>query len=131
MTRKSPTQETKDKIRLSQIGRKFTDEHREKLRQAHLGVKLSPKHREGVIKTLKPMQKGETLISRYGVKKANEIKEKYRLAKLGKKAPWNAHKNHRGEKHYKWIKDRTHVLEKHKARRWIYLSRMFNKRSLS
>lgn len=105
------SKETIEKIRQSQIGRKFTDEHRAKLRLAHLGVKLSPQHRLGVLKTLKPMKKGETLIGLYGLDKANQIKEKQRQAKLGKKG---YQKGFKKEAHWKWKEDRTTVKQSEK-----------------
>lgn len=89
---------------------KFTDEHREKLRQAHLGVKLSAQHRLGVIKTLKPIKKGQTYEEAFGPEIAKAMKEKMRLAKLGKKMPWN--KGFKLEKHPRWIKDRSKLKKK-------------------
>lgn len=105
------SKETIEKIRKSLQGRKLTDEHREKLRQAHLGVKFSPEHRLGVLKTLKPMKKGDTLIELYGLERANQIKEKQRNAKLGKKG---FQKGFKKEEHWKWIADREKVKKSEK-----------------
>lgn len=103
------SKETIEKIRKSQIGRKFSDEHREKLRQAHLGKKLSPAHRLGVVKTLKQTPKGGTFEETFGPEVAKRMKEKMRLAKLGKKMPWN--KGFKKEAHPRWKKDRTQLAK--------------------
>ena len=52
--------------------------------------------------------KGRTYEETYGIEKAKQIKEKMRLAKLGKSFKWD--KPHpTGENHQRWIKDRTQV----------------------
>ena len=103
------SKETIEKIRQSQIGKKFSLETRQKMRLAHLGVKLSPQHRLGVIKTLRPIKKGQTYEEVFGVETANRMKTKMRLAKLGRKMPWNSVPERIGEKSPRWIKDRSQV----------------------
>lgn len=93
--------------------RKFTPEHIEKLRKAHLGVKLAPAHRAKVIKTLNQIKKGMTYEEAFGIKTAKRMKAKMRLAKLGKKMPWNSVPSRRGTAHPRWIKDRTKVIGRH------------------
>lgn len=105
------SKDTIEKIRQSNLGRKFTDEHREKLRQAHLGVKLSPEHRAKVVKTLGKLKKGMTYEEAFGLEIATAMKQKMRQAKLGKKMPWN--KGFQKEKHPRWIKDRNKVVGRH------------------
>ncbi len=51
--------------------------------------------------------KGKTYEEVFGPEKAKAMKEKMRLAKLGKKMPWN--KGFKRENHPRWIKDRTKV----------------------
>lgn len=59
-------------------------------------------------------RKGRTYEEIFGEQKAKAMKEKMRLAKLGRKMPWN--KGYQKEAHPRWIKDRTLVLEKHRLR---------------
>ncbi len=56
------------------------------------------------------MKKGNTLIEIYGAEKADQIKEKQRNAKLGKKG---FQKGFKKEEHWKWIKDRAKVIGRH------------------
>ncbi len=54
------------------------------------------------------LHKGKTYEETYGVEKVEQIKEKMRLAKLGKSFKWS--KPHpAGENHPRWILDRTQV----------------------
>lgn len=65
-------------------------------------MKYSEKRLSGLAKL-----KGKTYEEVFGVEKATAMKEKMRLAKLGRKMPWN--KGYKREKHPRWIKDRTKV----------------------
>jgi hypothetical protein len=76
--------------------RKVSNETRLKMRMAHLGIKLSLEHREKVIKTLRPIKKGQSYEEAFGVKIAKRMKEKMRLAKLGKKCPGIVSLNEKG-----------------------------------
>ncbi len=59
-------------------------------------MKYSSKRLAGLVKL-----RGRSYEEVYGVEKARQIKEKMRLAKLGKKMPWN--KGHpKGDKHPRW-----------------------------
>lgn len=107
--RKSPSLETIEKIRQSNLGQKRSDAAKAKMRVAHLGKKLSPEHREKVKKTLRPIHKGQTYEEVFGLEIATRIKEKMRLAKLGKKMPWNSVPERVGEKSPRWIKDRSKI----------------------
>lgn len=60
-----------------------------------------------------PKLKGKTFEEFFGSEKAKAIKEKMRLAKLGKKMPWNSIPERVGEKHPRWIKDRSKVIGRH------------------
>lgn len=57
--------------------------------------------------------KGKTYEEVFGPEKAKAMKEKMRLAKLGKKMPWNSVPERRGEKSPRWIKDRTLIVGRH------------------
>lgn len=105
------SKETIEKIRQSQIGRKFTPEHREKLRLAHLGKPLSFSHKANVVKKLRQnaIKKGQSFEEAFGIEVAKALKQKMRLAKLGLKMPWNSIPERRGELAPRWIKDRTKI----------------------
>lgn len=66
-------------------------------------MKYTKKRLSGLVKL-----KGKTYEKVFGPEKAKAMKEKMRLAKLGKKMPWNKVKPS-GEKSSRWIKDRTKV----------------------
>jgi len=94
------TPETRKKISLSHIGKKkkpLTEEHRLKLSKAHKGKPSWNK----------------------GKKFSEETKKKMSEAKLGKKGSEKQRemmRNRCGEKHPRWIKDRTKKLERHQLK---------------
>jgi len=99
-----PSQETKDKIRKSLIGRKLTEEHKKNIQKANAGkcfYKMTDKTRAKISKSL-------TGISTRGRWKINgTIRENMSLAKIGK---------YTGEKHWNWIKDRSLLKDDSKER---------------
>jgi len=64
----------------------------------------SSKRLSGLVKL-----KGKSYEEVFGPKKAAAMKEKMRLAKLGKKMPWNSRPDRKGELSPRWIKDRTKI----------------------
>jgi len=83
-------EETRARIRNSQIGRKFTEEHKEKMMIARIGRRLSDEHKLHIG------------IKSKGKKHTEETKLKMRLCKLGKKhteeARLNMRNSHVGKK---------------------------------
>lgn len=60
--------------------------------------------------------KGKTYEEFFGIEIAKVMKEKMRLAKLGRKMPWNSKLGLRGAQTPRWIKDRSKVkLEKERG----------------
>ena len=58
--------------------------------------------------SLKGIREGKTLEELHGIEKATSIREKMRMAKLGKKRPFIPRKSI-GENHWHWIVDRNKV----------------------
>jgi hypothetical protein len=54
-------------------------------------------------------RKGKTYEEIFGIETATAMKAKMRLAKLGRKMPWNSVPSRKGKAHPRWIKDRTKV----------------------
>jgi hypothetical protein len=93
------SEETKQKISKSSLGRKFSDEHRQKISESNKGKILS----EEQIKKMSESQKGEKSAwfgkkhseetkqkigeSKIGKSRSNETKQKLREAFLGEKSP--------------------------------------------
>jgi group I intron endonuclease len=80
----------KEKIKKSLLGRTFSEEHKEKIRQANLGKKVSDETKEklrqiNLGKTYTEETKEKLRIVKTGVKHTIESKEKIRKANLGKK----------------------------------------------
>src|SRR5690348_11633187 len=67
-------------------------------------MKYTQKRLSGLVKL-----KGKTFEEVFGPEVAQRMKEKMRLAKLGKKMPWNSVPERVGPKSPRWIKDRSKV----------------------
>lgn len=76
------TEETKDKIRKKNSGRKFSVEHKQKIKMAITGITRSEKTREKISETKKgqknPNWRGGKSFEPYGLEFNNELKEKIR-----------------------------------------------------
>lgn len=82
------TEETKQKIKEKRKSQVFSEETRKKFSDVHRGRKWSEESKEKMRNSMKgrsPINKGKTYEELYGVEKARELKEKKRLANLGKK----------------------------------------------
>ena len=58
-------------------------------------------------------RKGKTYEEIFGIETAKAMKAKMRLAKLGRKMPWNSVPSRKGKAHPRWIKDRTKIVGRH------------------
>lgn len=81
----------------------------------------SAKRLSGLVKL-----KGKTYEEIFGIEKAKAMKEKMRLAKLGKKMPWNSKLGMKGELSPRWIKDRTKLAKRQKRNDMAYKEWRFN-----
>lgn len=102
-----PCQETKEKMRQAQLGKKSSAETKEKLRLAHLGIKHSEERREkNRLAHLGHKHSEETKLkmrrAASGKKFSEESKEKMRLAQLG-------NQNALGAKHSEEAKEKTRL----------------------
>ena len=97
------SEETIEKIRLSNLGKKRSVETREKIRIYHLGRKLSLEHRQNIGKKQigkkhSVLAKRNMSLAQKGKKVSEETKNKIRLALLGRKNPNNSGHLHSGWK---------------------------------
>ena len=89
----------------------FTDEHRKNLSIAHIGNKHTDEQKRKCSESLKEFLKNNP---RKPI--TEEVRKKMRVAKLGKKMPWNKGEHCKGEKNWQWIKNRTLLKDDHKTR---------------
>lgn len=104
------SKETLEKIRQSNIGKKRSEETKNKIRLVHLGKK-DGKRSEETKKKMSVALKGKkkSIVHCQNISKAKKIKPNRYW--LGKKRLSMS-----GDKNWRWIKDRTAVLERHRIR---------------
>jgi 5-methylcytosine-specific restriction endonuclease McrA len=103
--------ETREKLRIANLGKKLSEETKEKIRITRLGKESNNKGKHWKVKNTTNL--GKALIGRKRPPFSNEWKTKISISKRGVSSPFKGIKkpNFSRENHPNWISDRTQIKQ--------------------